>query len=127
MRVMGRPPRFEIVDELTVRYSWDDPNPGFLSQLASAAPPRLPRMTAMAASGVKALASTINDTSGCPCCASSMNAFFRASPLQLELQCRKRKLYLPMVAGRLRIVILNRPKIRQLTAPYILTIRRHAS
>ena len=33
--VNGQPPRFEIIDELTVRYSWDDPNPGFLSQLAS--------------------------------------------------------------------------------------------
>ena len=41
LRVNGEPPRFEIIDELTVRYSWDDPNPGFLSQLASPGPPKL--------------------------------------------------------------------------------------
>ncbi|MFO1137595.1 MAG: ABC transporter substrate-binding protein [Paracoccus sp. (in: a-proteobacteria)] len=41
LRVNGQPPRFEIIDELTVRYSWDDPNPGFLSQLASPGPPKL--------------------------------------------------------------------------------------
>jgi peptide/nickel transport system substrate-binding protein len=33
--VNGRPPRFEVIDELTVRYSWDAPNPDFLPQLAA--------------------------------------------------------------------------------------------
>ena len=28
--VDGKPPTFEIVDALTVRYSWDEPNPDFL-------------------------------------------------------------------------------------------------
>ena len=32
----GKPPKFEVIDELTVRYSWDDPHPGFLANLASA-------------------------------------------------------------------------------------------
>lgn len=34
----GKPPRFEIVDDMTVRYSWDKPNPDFLPQLAAAQP-----------------------------------------------------------------------------------------
>ncbi|RUV03114.1 ABC transporter substrate-binding protein, partial [Mesorhizobium sp. M6A.T.Cr.TU.017.01.1.1] len=34
----GRPPRFEIVDPLTVRYSWNAPNPDFLPKLAAASP-----------------------------------------------------------------------------------------
>ncbi|TIV07328.1 MAG: ABC transporter substrate-binding protein, partial [Mesorhizobium sp.] len=34
----GKPPRFEIVDPLTVRYSWDAPNPDFLPKLAAASP-----------------------------------------------------------------------------------------
>ncbi len=34
----GRSPRFEVLDPLTVRYSWDDPNPGFLPALAAAQP-----------------------------------------------------------------------------------------
>ena len=34
--VDGKPPRFEIVDPLTVRYSWDAPNPDFLPNLAAA-------------------------------------------------------------------------------------------
>lgn len=34
----GKPPRFEVVDPLTVRYSWDDPNPDFLLRLASPQP-----------------------------------------------------------------------------------------
>lgn len=34
--VDGKGPRFEIVDELTVRYSWDAPNPDFLPGLAHA-------------------------------------------------------------------------------------------
>ncbi|KXF77962.1 peptide ABC transporter substrate-binding protein [Paramesorhizobium deserti] len=36
LRVDGKPPRFEIVDPLTVRYSWDAPNPDFLPKLAAA-------------------------------------------------------------------------------------------
>ena len=32
----GKPPKFEIVDALTVRYSWDAPNPDFLPRLAAA-------------------------------------------------------------------------------------------
>ncbi|MDR6757167.1 peptide/nickel transport system substrate-binding protein [Mycoplana sp. BE70] len=34
----GQPPRFEVVDQLTVRYSWDVPNPDFLQRLASPQP-----------------------------------------------------------------------------------------
>ena len=34
----GRPPRFEVLDETTVRYSWDSPNPFFLPALAGARP-----------------------------------------------------------------------------------------
>ena len=34
----GFPPRFEVVDETTVRYSWDSPNPFFLPALAGARP-----------------------------------------------------------------------------------------
>jgi len=34
MLVDGKPPRFEILDARTVRYSWDKPNPRFLPQLA---------------------------------------------------------------------------------------------
>ena len=41
LRVNGQPPRFQVIDELTVRYSWDAPNPAFLSQLASPGPPKL--------------------------------------------------------------------------------------
>jgi peptide/nickel transport system substrate-binding protein len=33
--VGGKPPLFEVLDELTVRYSWDAPNPDFLPQLAA--------------------------------------------------------------------------------------------
>jgi peptide/nickel transport system substrate-binding protein len=36
--VEGKPPRFEIVDESTVRYAWDRPNPDFLPLLAGARP-----------------------------------------------------------------------------------------
>lgn len=36
--VDGEDPRFEIVDEHTVRYSWSKPNPFFLPELAGAAP-----------------------------------------------------------------------------------------
>ncbi|MGD9616922.1 MAG: ABC transporter substrate-binding protein [Alphaproteobacteria bacterium] len=34
----GEPPRFEVLDEHTVRYSWDRPNPLFLPALAGASP-----------------------------------------------------------------------------------------
>ncbi|OQP84249.1 peptide ABC transporter substrate-binding protein [Rhizobium rhizosphaerae] len=34
----GKPPRFEVIDERTVRYSWDAPNPDFLPSLAAASP-----------------------------------------------------------------------------------------
>lgn len=34
----GNPPKFEIIDELTVRYTFDSPNPTFLSKLAAARP-----------------------------------------------------------------------------------------
>jgi peptide/nickel transport system substrate-binding protein len=33
--VDGKPPKFEIVDDLTVRYTWDAPNPDFLPQIAA--------------------------------------------------------------------------------------------
>ena len=36
--VDGQPPRFEVIDERTVRYSWDRPNPFFLPALAGARP-----------------------------------------------------------------------------------------
>jgi peptide/nickel transport system substrate-binding protein len=36
--VDGKPPAFEIVDPLTVRYSWEQPNPDFLQQIAAAQP-----------------------------------------------------------------------------------------
>ena len=36
--VDGKPPRFEVIDELTVRYSWDGPNPDFLPRLAAPQP-----------------------------------------------------------------------------------------
>jgi len=38
MLVDGKPPVFEVVDELTVRYSWEKPNPLFLPSLAGASP-----------------------------------------------------------------------------------------
>jgi peptide/nickel transport system substrate-binding protein len=34
----GQPPRFEVLDDTTVRYSWSVPNPLFLPQLAGADP-----------------------------------------------------------------------------------------
>ena len=43
MIVDGKPPRFEILDERTVRYSWDKPNPRFLPQLAGPRDPFLYR------------------------------------------------------------------------------------
>jgi len=36
--VEGEPPKFEILDPLTVRYSWSKPNPDFLPRLAGASP-----------------------------------------------------------------------------------------
>jgi peptide/nickel transport system substrate-binding protein len=36
--VEGKPPVFEVLDPLTVRYSWDQPNPDFLQQLAAPQP-----------------------------------------------------------------------------------------
>lgn len=38
MLVDGKPPKFEVIDELTVRYTWDKPNPLFLPSLAGASP-----------------------------------------------------------------------------------------
>ncbi len=38
LRVKGLPARFEVLDEYTVRYSWDEPNPFFLPALAGARP-----------------------------------------------------------------------------------------
>ena len=34
----GKPPKFEVIDELTVRYTWEDPNPLFLPALAATRP-----------------------------------------------------------------------------------------
>ncbi len=36
--VNGKLPKFEAVDELTIRYTWEEPNPNFLVQLAGAQP-----------------------------------------------------------------------------------------
>jgi peptide/nickel transport system substrate-binding protein len=38
MLVDGEAPKFEVIDETTVRYSWSKPNPFFLPALAAAAP-----------------------------------------------------------------------------------------
>jgi peptide/nickel transport system substrate-binding protein len=38
MLVDGQPPKFEVLDETTVRYTWTKPNPHFLPRLAGAAP-----------------------------------------------------------------------------------------
>ncbi len=38
MTVDGEPPRVEVVDELTIRYSWSRPNPFFLPMNAAATP-----------------------------------------------------------------------------------------
>lgn len=38
MLVDGKPPVFEVIDETTVRYTWDGPNPDFLPAMAAAAP-----------------------------------------------------------------------------------------
>ncbi len=34
----GKGPEFEVLDDLTLRYTWADPNPGFLPSLAGASP-----------------------------------------------------------------------------------------
>jgi peptide/nickel transport system substrate-binding protein len=46
MMVDGKPPRFEILDERTLRYTWDRPNPRFLPQLAGALDPGIYRASA---------------------------------------------------------------------------------
>lgn len=38
MLVGGKAPKFEVIDELAVRYTWDQPNPLFLPSLAGARP-----------------------------------------------------------------------------------------
>ena len=38
LRAAGQEPTFEVIDELTVRYTWDVPNPHFLPALAGARP-----------------------------------------------------------------------------------------
>ena len=38
LMVDGKPPKVEILDELTIRYSWDKPNPYFIESQARAAP-----------------------------------------------------------------------------------------
>jgi len=38
MLVDGKPPKFEVLDETTVRYTWDKPNASFLPALAGASP-----------------------------------------------------------------------------------------
>lgn len=43
MLVEGKPPRFEVLDERTVRFTWDKPNPRFLPQLAGALDPGIYR------------------------------------------------------------------------------------
>ncbi|WP_083607545.1 ABC transporter substrate-binding protein [Thalassospira sp. TSL5-1] len=37
--VDGEPPKFEVLDKYTVRYSWSQPNPFFLPELAATRPP----------------------------------------------------------------------------------------
>ncbi|HZH53187.1 MAG TPA: ABC transporter substrate-binding protein [Microvirga sp.] len=43
MMVEGKLPRFEVLDERTVRYTWDKPNPRFLPQLAGPLDPGIYR------------------------------------------------------------------------------------
>jgi peptide/nickel transport system substrate-binding protein len=38
MQVDGKPPRFEVINPTTVRFSWDQPNPYFLPALAAPSP-----------------------------------------------------------------------------------------
>ncbi|WP_262296324.1 ABC transporter substrate-binding protein [Microvirga sesbaniae] len=46
MLVDGAPPRFEVLDERTVRFTWDKPNPRFLPQLAGSLDPGIYRASA---------------------------------------------------------------------------------
>jgi len=39
MLVKDKPPQVTVIDETTIRYAWDDPNPNFLPWLAQARPP----------------------------------------------------------------------------------------
>lgn len=39
--IEGKEPQFEVLDDLTIRYSWDEPNPDFLGELASPVATRL--------------------------------------------------------------------------------------
>ncbi len=41
LRPGGEVPKLEVIDELTVRYSWSIPNPEFLPRLAAPVPPRI--------------------------------------------------------------------------------------
>lgn len=41
LKVAGKPPTFEVLDRLTVRYSWETPNPDFMADIASPSPLRL--------------------------------------------------------------------------------------
>lgn len=41
LKVNDKPPRFQVLDRLTIRYSWDDPNPDFMADIASPSPVRL--------------------------------------------------------------------------------------
>jgi peptide/nickel transport system substrate-binding protein len=43
MLVDGKPPKFELLNERTVRYTWEKPNPRFLPQLAGARDPYIYR------------------------------------------------------------------------------------
>ncbi len=38
LMVNGKPPKVDIIDELTIKYTWDEPNPYFISSQAQAAP-----------------------------------------------------------------------------------------
>src|SRR5262249_10514141 len=38
LMVNGKPPKVEVIDPVTIRYSWDEPNAEFLPSLARAAP-----------------------------------------------------------------------------------------
>lgn len=46
MMVNGKAPRFEILDERTLRFTWDSPNPRFLPQLAGPLDPGIYRASA---------------------------------------------------------------------------------
>lgn len=43
MLVDGKPPKFEVIDETTVKFTWDGPNPLFLTTLAASRDPFLYR------------------------------------------------------------------------------------